>query len=97
MVMVNINLKKIEIMIKLQKSTFIALAIIAVFFLTSFDKSKTKENIPSQGLPYKQYRIISEGHYFDLESSIKYYLRDGWTLIGGIAVEGGKFYQAIAR
>jgi hypothetical protein len=84
-------------MIKLQKSSIIALAIITVFFLTSFDKSKTKENIPSQGLPYEQYRIISVGHYSDMESSIKYYLRDGWTLIGGVAVEGDKFYQAIAR
>ena len=97
MVMVNINLKKIETMIKLQKSTFIALAIIAVFFLTSFDKSNTKENIPSRALPYQQYRIISGDGARDLESSIKYYLKDGWALIGGVVVEGDNFYQAIAR
>jgi len=97
MVMVNINLKKIEIMIKLQKSTFIVLAIITVFFLTSFDKSNMKENISSRALPYERYRIISGDYYPGLESSIKSYLKDGWTLIGGVAVEGDKFYQAIAR
>jgi hypothetical protein len=97
MVMVNINLKKIETMIKLQKSTFIALAIIAVFFLTSFDKSNTKEDIPRQAVPYQQYRIISGDGTHDLESNIKYYIRDGWDLIGGVVVEGDNFYQAIAR
>jgi hypothetical protein len=97
MATVNINLKKIETMIKPQKFTFIAFAIIAVFFLTSFDKSNTKENIPGRALPYEQYRILSGDHYSDLESSIKYYLRDGWTLVGGVSVEGDKFYQALAR
>ena len=95
--MVNINLKKIEIMIKLQNFKFLALAVVVVFFLASFDKSKKKDNLPTPALTYQHYRIIWGSHTYELESSINYYLKEGWIPIGGVVIDGENLYQAIAK
>ena len=93
----DVILKEIKSMNKLQKITFFALAAISVFFLASFDKSKTNNNVPTQALSYLHYRIISGSYSAELESSINYYLKDGWVPIGGVVIEGDSFYQAIAK
>ena len=94
--MVNINLKKIETMLKVHNFRFVVLAVIGVIILTSFDKFKN-EKLSANSLTYEHYRIIYGNYPMELESSINYYLKKGWIPMGGVVAQGDSFYQAIVK
>ena len=84
-------------MVKVQQLIFPVLAIVSLFFMASFDKFRTNDNVSTQTLPYQHYRIIAGSYTQELESSINYYLKDGWMPVGGVVIDGDNFYQAIAK
>ena len=79
----------------------VSLAIAIVFLLVSFtpgNKNSKKGDVQLLNkVAYTRYEIVSSTDNFQFRTTIEEKMREGWQPLGGVAIVGDRFHQAMAR
>lgn len=73
------------------------LTIVCLFSYINFSSScyqaKSQSNVTSEN----DYSIITDTNAYNLQKSVKSYLKKGWKPCGGLVINDKRFYQAVYK